>query len=252
MMPAPVPTAYGPPGLQPPAVASPSGRPVPPPVARPDPMARLRAKPSRRRLAELLGSMLAAALVAATMCLVMAILAAYRGRLPQADQLAWLLSVSIVASWAVLIPSKLWEGRRGEAVLRRFVLLLAGLGVGLFAAGVHAFLTFRLPDPTVFLPADPELTSVAHYRLPASFYADGSPQLLAYLACFATLFLVLRWWRQADPLRAARLSLWWILVSSVVAGVVASAWHFPQPWLVWVAAVMSISIQLASPRLDGG
>ena len=60
------------------------------------------------------------------------------------------------------------------------------------------------------------------------FYTDGSPQLMAYLACFGTLFLVLRWWRQADPLRGARLSLWWILVSSLVAGVVASAWHFPQ------------------------
>jgi hypothetical protein len=184
------------------------------------------------------------------MCLMMTIWGVYRGHSPQAAHVAWLLSVSIVASWAVLIPCKVWEGRRGEAALRRFVLLVAGLGVGLFASAVHAFLTYQVPDPTAFLPADPALTTTARYQLPEGFYRDGSPRMVAYLACFATLFLVLRWWRQADPLRAARLSLWSTLICTLMAGVVASAWHFPQPWLVMVAAMMSVSIQLASPRVE--
>jgi hypothetical protein len=219
-------------------------------AARPDPGASLRAKSPRRRAAELLGSMLASALVAATMCLMMTILAVYRGQTPQPVQIAWLVSVSIVGSWAVLIPSKVWEGHRGDDAMRRFVLLLAGLAVGLFASAIHSFLIYQVPDPTAFLPPDPELTTAARYQLPQGFYVDGSPRTVAYLACFATLFLVLRWWRQADPLRSARLSLWSILVYTVIAGFVASAWHFPQPWLVMVAAVMSISIQLASPRVE--
>jgi len=215
-----------------------------------DPLASLRNKPTRQRVAELLGSMVGSALVAATMCLLLVILAIYRGQMPQATHIAWMLSVSTVAAWAVLIPSKVWEGRRGEAALRRFVLLVAGLAVGLFASGVHTFLTYRLPDPTTFLPPDPELTATARYQLPEGFYSDGSPRMVAYLACFATLFLLLRWWHQADPLRSARLSLWSTLVCTVMAGVVAAVWHFPQPWLVMVAAVMSISIQLASPRIE--
>jgi serine/threonine protein kinase len=223
----------------------------PAPAPRPDPRALLRARPTRVKVRELLGSMLAAALVAATMCLMMTILAAYRGRAPQATQIAWLVSVSIVASWAVLIPCKAWEGRRGEAALRRFVLLLSGLAVGLFASGVHAFLTFQLPDPTAFLPPDPELTTTARYQLPQTFYLDGSPRTIAYVACFATLFFLLRWWQQADPLRAARMSFASTVVCAVMAGVVAAVWHFPQPWLVMVAAVMSVSIQLASPRVEG-
>jgi hypothetical protein len=231
------------------AHAAVSGR-TPAAARRLDPLASLRAKPTRQRVAELLGSMLGSALVAAIMCLMLAIWGIYRGHTPQPAHIAWLLSVSIVASWAVLIPCKVWEGRRGEAALRRFVLLVAGLGVGLFAAGVHAFLTYRLPDPTAFLPPDPELTATARYQLPQGFYSDGSPRAVAYLACFATLFLVLRWWRQADPLRPARLSLWSIAVCTLIAGVVAAAWHFPQPWLVMVAAVMSVAIQLASPRVE--
>lgn len=240
--PPPIPTASPPPAAW--------HQPAAPP-ARPDPAAILRARPTRVKFAELLGSMLASAVVAATMCLMMTILAVYRGHTPQAAQIAWLVCVSIVAGWAILIPCKAWEGRRGDAALRRFVLLLSGLGVGLFASAVHTFLTFRLPDPTVFLPPDPELTTTARYQLPETFYLDGSPRTVAYVACFATLFLLLRWWRQADPLRPVRLSLWSILVCAVIAGFVASAWHFPQPWLVMVAAVVSVSIQLASPRVEG-
>jgi hypothetical protein len=72
---------------------------------------------------------------------------------------------------------------------------------------------------------------------------------MAYMACFGTLFLVLRWWRQADPLRLSRLTLWSMIVSVATAGVVAWAWRFPQPWLPMVAGAVSVSVQLASPWL---
>ena len=70
---------------------------------------------------------------------------------------------------------------------------------------------------------------------------------MAYMACFGTLFVLLRWWRQVDPWRRQRLSLWTVIVSAATGWIVAAVWHFPQPWLPMVAASMSVAVQLASP-----
>jgi len=198
-------------------------------------------KSPRRRVTELLGSMLGGALVALTMCLVMVLIASYQGDAPPPERCAWLGLVSVLGCWAVLVPSKFWEGTQGENVLRRFTMMVIGLGLGLTAAATASALMVRLP-------AGPGFPEAPHYRLPPSFYApDGHPLPMAYMAVFGTLMLVLRWWRQADPLRSARLSLWSLLLTVIAAAIVAGLWHFPQPWLVMVAATMSVAVQLASP-----
>ena len=204
-------------------------------------LAALILKPARQRFTDLLGSMLLGSLVAVTMCLVMVIVAALRGDIPRPEQCAWLLLVGIAGAWAVMIPSKFWEGTKGETLLRRFVLMVVGLGLGAFAWAASTWLMVQLPHDTEF----PLMHDI---RLPANFY-DGGPLLLAYVAVFGTLMATLRWWTQADPLRASRLSLWSLFTTSVMAGLVAWVWRFPQPWLVMVACTMSVSIQLASPWL---
>ena len=70
---------------------------------------------------------------------------------------------------------------------------------------------------------------------------------MAYMAVFATLLAVLRWWLDADPMRSTRLSLWSLLVTVVFAHVIATVWQFPEPWLMMVAACMSVTVQLSSP-----
>ncbi len=197
-------------------------------------------KPAPQRLADLLGSMLMATLVAMTMCLVMVIVAAFRSEIPQPEQCAWLLLVSIAGAWGVMIPSKLWEGTKGEAMLRRFVLLIVGLGVGAVAWCVSDLLMVQLTHDLNFPPPNDLL-------MPTSFYHNGGPQLLAFLAVFGTLLALVRWWRHTDPLRATRLSLWSMFIASALAGVIAWAWHFPQPWLIMVACTMSASVQISSP-----
>lgn len=198
-------------------------------------------KSPRERLAELLGSLLLSVTVTAALCVILFLVKSYSGAVPTPAQAAWLLLVSVVGSWAVLIPAKRWEGTRGEPLLRRFLMMVVGLGVGAFAFSLASFLE-------VGLPPDPEFPAPNHYHLPPNFYgADGTPMGMAYLAAFATLFGVLRWWRQADPLRSARLSIWSVIVTVVVAAVVAGVWHFPQPWLLMVAGVLSVAVQLSSP-----
>ena len=83
-------------------------------------------------------------------------------------------------------------------------------------------------------------------NLPSAFYGpDGSPLLAAHVAALGTLFLLVRWWRQADPLRSTRLSVWMMIACTFAAWLIAAVWLFPQPWLAMVACSMSAAVQLA-------
>jgi len=202
-------------------------------------------KPPRERLAELLGSLLGSTIVAATICLVMVMLNGLRGGsppMPMPEQFAWLVLVSIAGSWAVLIPSKFWEGVKGDAMSRRFTLMVAGLGVGALAFGAAWLLM-------VDLPYDKDLVSGHTVNFSAAFYQNGTPMLLAHMACFGTLFLAIRWWRLADPLRTTRMSLWSLAFCVAVAWLVGSLWQYPQPWLMMTACAMAAAIQLSAPWL---
>ena len=198
-------------------------------------------KPKRERVTELFGSMLGGALVSITMCVVMVMLNSYRtGAVPAPQLWAWLMLVSVAGTWAVMIPSKFWEGSRGDVLVRRFTLMVVGLLVGLFAAGLAGMLMVDLPYEGG--------GSQLHDTVPPGFYSgDGSPLLMAFMACFGTLFLAIRWWRSADPLRRTRLSLWSTVFCAVLAWLVAGLWLFPPTWLMMVACAISVSVQLASP-----
>ena len=199
-------------------------------------------KPPRERFTELVGSLLVGAAVVLAMCVVMILISSRRVFPPQPEQYAWLSLVSIAATWAVLVPSKFWEGSAGEPMLRRFILMIVGMGLGIVACVVAETLMVRLPQ-------DHEIPTATAYQLPANFYsaADRRPLPMAYMAALGTLFVLLRWWRQTDPLRPTRLSLWSMFVSCFMAAVAAGIWSFPQPWLMMVAGTTSVAVQLASP-----
>ncbi len=196
----------------------------------------------RQRIAELLGSMVGGALVAITMCLVMVTVTSFDSTVPKPEVFAWLALMSIAGIWTLMIPAKLWEGTEGDSLTRRFVLMVLGLAVGLVAFASASYLG-------VTLPYDRRFAELLDLRPPSDFYLDGQPQLMAYLACFATLFAAVRWWRQADPLRRARMSVAALIISVFAGGLVAAIWHFPQPWLIILAATMSVSLQVACPWL---
>jgi hypothetical protein len=195
-------------------------------------------KSTRERVADLAGSLLFSATASLAFAVVMVLL---RGQAAQPEQFAWLTLTSTLGAWAVLIPSKLWEGTQGEQALRRFTLLVIGLGFGAAAFGLDNALLVNLP-----FEIQPQWKND---HIPANFYSllDGSPLLPAFLTYFGFLFVLLRWWRQADPLRSVRLSLWTTVCTVFVAWVLNFFWPFPQPWGLMVAAIMSMSIQLASP-----
>jgi len=200
-------------------------------------LAHLQKRSRRERLAELVGSLLGSALAAIVLSFVAIVAVGGDLRAQPPQQYAWLLLTSIAGSWAVLMPAKLWEGKSGDPILRRFLMMVVGLGVGcLSLAAAQAFTVDGFPNPQNL---DPPLVT----------FQNGAT-LAAFLASFTTLFVLIRWWRHTDPLRPSRLSLWFVIVTMVVAAVAGAFWQFPEPWLVAAAAVISISVQLASPWLN--
>ena len=71
-----------------------------------------------------------------------------------------------------------------------------------------------------------------------------------YVTYFAFLFVLLRWWRQAEfTTRNQRLSLWSVAVCVFWAWLLQFFWQFPQPAGMMVAGVTAFATQLASPWL---
>jgi len=194
----------------------------------------------RERVMELLSAMLLSAPIVLLACAVILLIVSYGGHAPAPAQVAWLACVSLAGTWAVLIPAKYWEGSRGEPLLRRLMMLVVGMALGCLAFGLAEFMLVELPPSSQFPPPP-------NYRLPPSFFAaDGTPLAPAYIAVFGTLMALVRWWKQAEPLRSARLRFWPVIISMLAAGLVAGVWHFPQPWLPMAAAAISIAVQLSS------
>jgi len=198
--------------------------------------------PPRERITQLIGSLL----LSAATCLVVALVVMFlRGETPEPNQYAWLAMSSILGSWCVLVPAKIWEGSRGDAALRRFVMLAIGLAFGAIAFGLLNWLMISLSAYSASPMGGPAREFKSGF-----FDSLGAPKMIAFLAYFGFLFLIVRWWRLADPARSTRLSIWHTAVAVFCSWALTLFWPFPQPWGVMVAATIAISVQLASPWLS--
>lgn len=203
------------------------------------------ARPLPDRMTELTGSLLTSAVASAVLCVVIMIVAGQSldGSVYRWGSLyAWLTVTSIACSWAVLIAGKSWENGSGDQVIRRFTMLAVGLALGALAWGVDSALLVdlnygKMLDANRVIPVFDSLHT-----------ADGSPTLPAYLAFFAGLFVILRWWLQADPLRRSRLSLFGTGLCALWGFILP----FPQPWGFLLAAAVAVAVQLSAPWVSQG
>ncbi len=208
----------------------------------------LRHKTVHQHLTELTRSMLMAALVAAVLGVLFVPVGA--GNLDVTlygwgPLYAWLVITSTVGSWFVLAFSKSWEGRRGDQALRRFFLLVAGLLTGAMAGWLAKQL---LLEPTYLLGNWNRFPQPLADRLPLLYEVTGSPRILAYVAYFAALMVICRWWRRTDPLRAARVGLWSTGIVIVVAMLLYSVIPIPRGFMV--ATIMAVAVQLSAPWIS--
>ncbi|MGL4555373.1 MAG: serine/threonine protein kinase [Gemmataceae bacterium] len=162
---------------------------------------------------ELCGSLAAAAAFAGLGTLLSAALGG--------DALGTLFFIVVAASWAVLVPAKLWGDGEREAWTRRVVMLVLGGLVGLLACWVDGRDGTKLADE-------------AHY---VGYYALG--------------FFALRWWEMTGRRREQRFALVPLVLAGVVGGALLVVLRPPHPAGPGLAAgilVMTAAIvQLVSP-----
>ena len=198
------------------------------------------------RVGELTGSMLSAAAIAAVLTVVLAAIngESLDGSANSLSGPAWLWLTTTLGSWIVLAAGKFFERSSGEAVRRRFAMLVAGLALGLVAFAGCQFLMVDLHDGVV------ARDFVSHGIADRMYSANGQPEVAAFLAYFGAVFLTVGWWKQTDPLRSSRLKIGPILTTLLAAWVWWLLFGFPQPWGFMVAAAISITAQLSAPWLS--
>ena len=156
---------------------------------------------------------------------------------------AWLTSVSIFSCMTLLMLGKVWEHRPNSVGARRVLMLAASLGIGIAGWTLADFFSVELGSD-LFVSATPAWASWF-----SGVQLKNVPAVLAWLVALMGLFGVLRWWHQVDPARKTHLSLRsvglcfvWALIFSYILG---------QPITKYcvLAIVVSISVQLAAPRI---
>ncbi len=214
----------------------------------------LAARSIRQRATELCGSMLVAAVIASIASILASMLVSWQIDIAV---IIWMALVGTLGSWSIMIPAKIAEGRVEDQSPMRFAQLVLGAAVGAAAYGLAGALMLSIPVSSD-LTNPPNLIVIHSFRglwsdpqLTTGF-KSGAVQLPLplFVAYFAFLFVLLKWWRMAEYVRASRVNLWGIAWSGFIAWGLHFFWWFPQPLGMLLAVVIAFTVQLSSPWLQ--
>lgn len=145
--------------------------------------------------------------------------------LPNPADLAFFGTVTLVAAWALIVPAKVWEGRKGDALVRRLIQGSLGLGVGAIAAVLRQFLML---NQTSLLQPNGDGVFNAGTIGKIHMLEDGLPTMSGFMMFFGSLFLMRRWWWQADSFRKSRFRISSSLVSLFLGVMLSACLPFPE------------------------
>ncbi|MCA9193446.1 MAG: serine/threonine-protein kinase [Planctomycetales bacterium] len=156
----------------------------------------------------------------------------------------WASLTALLTAWVTIALGKRWQNEEGDWAIRSFTQLTSGFLIG----GVAFLLASSLLIPWEAITQE-NLGEIrtSHW---VGFFSGKQPLLPAYLAYFPLLMGAIPFWKQVDPLRRKRFSLWAVVWSGLAASVVHLLIPFPHPWGVIVAAGTSIAVQLSSPWIN--
>ncbi len=191
-----------------------------------------------RRAAELSGSLAVAGLATAVVTTVLATVTQF---FPSPGLLTHFAAGTLLGTWGLLILGKFREGQPRERYIDRLLLAGAGLVLGIALFQFDEWLLVELPSDG--WNQQQSLLAMTSASL------TGNPRqvlLESYVAFFATLFGLRRWWWQTDSYRPHRFRVLSVLLTTMIGAVAALAWGFPVLWgTVW-AASLSCVVQLAA------
>jgi hypothetical protein len=145
--------------------------------------------------------------------------------------------LTVAVSWAILLPAKFWSGQRGDSWMRRMVMLVFGVGVGVAAMWLDGWLP-RLPAGEAY--------SEAAKFTPQSFRDDGVTAVASCLSYFGVAFFALRWWKMADRRRSHRFSFAPILAAGFWAYALLWVLCTYGPWREGVGARWAVALVMSS------
>ena len=151
----------------------------------------------------------------------------------------WSSMISVTASWAILVLGKFYETSEGDWLQRRIAMLIVGILIGGVAFVVAGYFNvdFERASSVGFNPLN---------STPIVF-GNGNNSLLINVLFFASVFGLMRWWRQADPTRGTKLSIWTVGMCLVLAAMFGHILNFVPLLTCIIVVVISIAVQLASP-----
>ena len=162
--------------------------------------------------------------------------------LPNPADVAFFGTVTLMAAWALIVPAKVWEGRTGDNIVRRLIQGSIGLGVGAGAAVLEQFL--MLNDAQLL---HAEGSGVfADGKIGQLHIVDGGlPTMAGFMMFFGMLFVLRRWWWQADSFRKSRFRISTALVTLFLGVVLSALLPFPEQlgatWALAISAVVQLS-----------
>jgi hypothetical protein len=156
------------------------------------------------------------------------------------QQLAYLFGLTLLGTWGVLIPNKLWEGRKIDSISRRLVYLAVGLGIGAAGLALGGWTHLKLKPGWNVEGPSVELVKFTGGSL-------ETPNLLGYMTYFGLVFAAIGWWKLTSRGRKARFRILPLVLTGVIAIVLSGFWPFPQPWGVSVPLLVAMVTQIVSP-----
>src|SRR5437867_5779512 len=199
------------PSLKPYVPSKPGGEPIP--VVLPVTLS------PRQILAELSGSMAMAAVLALLLCIVWAAIL----QTNNLTKIAPYFFLTLAASWAVILPAKLWTTRMDDFWRRRVALMCVGVGIGVLALWLEGY---ELPSlfaqearadqvPANTVSARPAEGTRSWYNGGLLVRGQDVPVAACYLAYFGLSFFVVRWWKMADRRRSHRFSFYAVFMAAL-------------------------------------
>lgn len=163
--------------------------------------------------------------------------------LPDVIDVAFFGVVTLVASVGLIIPAKLWEGKSGDALIRRMFQGGIGMGVGAVAFALQKFLMFG--DVRLLHAEGDGLFNGGKLGRISVLDSQGFPTMAGYMLFFALLFIARRWWWQADSFRSSRFRISSTLVSLFLGFILTALLPFPNnlgaTWALAISAVVQLS-----------
>ena len=167
------------------------------------------------------------------------------------EAVALFSGTSIVGAWLAMLAGKVMDRGRPQYPerdgSRRLALLFAGLATGAVAWGLGIFL--QLDGGTLFAGQHAEgvFRALGERPLIVGKAAAQFPTLPGYMVFFGGLFASRAWWRQIELRRDGRFYSSSVLMTIFVAWLWSVVFVFPQTWAMLWAAMISTTVQLASP-----